>query len=224
VNRKTPMGCGPNVDQATTINLPSQGSPCRHALAGAACLDRAAISALIASRLSNRQPRANTSNGVTGYDKATLLREWALEALMLPSNRDHAHVDPTPSAPPITSSTPDKLTVALATHAGGLRAHHWWPRPPYCPNRHRQAEHPPSPCRPSPPSQPRAPRRRPPPRRGRRPTAPTGSTTAPATRLRAVSGPTTAAGRSAPRRRPRRARPRAPRRSRPLTPPPPSLR
>src|SRR5215211_8301891 len=40
------------------------------------------------------------------------------------------HVDPTPSAPPITPSAPDKVTVALATHAGGLRAHHWRPGRP----------------------------------------------------------------------------------------------
>jgi hypothetical protein len=38
-NRSHPMGCGPNVDQATTINLPSRGF---HAgmLGMGACLDR----------------------------------------------------------------------------------------------------------------------------------------------------------------------------------------
>jgi hypothetical protein len=40
------------------------------------------------------------------------------------------HVDPTPSAPPITASAPDQVTVALATHAGGLRAHHQRPGRP----------------------------------------------------------------------------------------------
>ena len=106
---------------------------------GAACLDRAAISALIASHLSNAPLRANAAKGVTGYDQATLLREWALEALMLPSNRDHAHVDPTPSAPPSTSSAPDQVTVALASAAGGLRAHH------RCPGRHGGLGHPAAP-------------------------------------------------------------------------------
>src|SRR5215203_5643983 len=47
------------------------------------------------------------------------------------------HVDPTPSAPPITASAPQttpsppaQVTVALATHAGGLRAHHQRPGRP----------------------------------------------------------------------------------------------
>src|SRR5215211_6797739 len=47
------------------------------------------------------------------------------------------HVDPTPSAPPITASAPpttpsapDQVTVALATHAGGLRAYHQRPGRP----------------------------------------------------------------------------------------------
>src|SRR5215216_2427678 len=47
------------------------------------------------------------------------------------------HVDPTPSAPPITASAPqttpsapDQVTVALATAAGGLRAHHQRPDRP----------------------------------------------------------------------------------------------
>jgi hypothetical protein len=39
-NRWVPIGCGPNVDQAMTINLPARGCPCRHAVAWAACLDR----------------------------------------------------------------------------------------------------------------------------------------------------------------------------------------
>jgi hypothetical protein len=41
-----------------------------------------------------------------------------------------AHVDPAPSAPPATPSAPDKVTVALATAAGGLRAHHRCPGRP----------------------------------------------------------------------------------------------
>src|SRR5215218_10263970 len=39
------------------------------------------------------------------------------------------HVDPTLSAPQNTSA-PDQVTVALATHAGGLRAHHRYPGRP----------------------------------------------------------------------------------------------
>src|ERR671910_2734777 len=39
------------------------------------------------------------------------------------------HVDPTPSAPQNTSA-PDKVTVALATAAGGLWAHHRCPGRP----------------------------------------------------------------------------------------------
>src|SRR5829696_6042147 len=50
-----------------------------------------------------------------------------MSALTLPSNRDHVHVDPTPSTPPLTPSAPAKVTVALATAAGGLRAHHRCP-------------------------------------------------------------------------------------------------
>src|SRR5829696_747600 len=46
------------------------------------------------------------------------------------SNRDMPHVDPTPSAPPITASAPHQVTVALATAAGGLRAHHQRPGRP----------------------------------------------------------------------------------------------
>src|SRR5215211_4138007 len=57
-----------------------------------------ALIALIASQLSNRQPRANTANGVTGYDQATLLQRWAVQAfLKMPStNRDHAMSTPPP--------------------------------------------------------------------------------------------------------------------------------
>jgi len=93
----------------------------------------------IASHLSNAPLRANAAKGVTGYDQATLLREWAVEALTLPSNRDHAHVDPTPSAPPSTPSAPGQVTVALATAAGGLRAHH------RCPGRRGGLGHPAAP-------------------------------------------------------------------------------
>src|SRR5829696_9915032 len=50
-----------------------------------------------------------------------------------------AHVDPTPSAPPSTASAPDQVTVALATAAGGLGAHH------RCPGRRGGLGHPAAP-------------------------------------------------------------------------------
>ena len=39
-----------------------------------------ALMALIAFHLSNAPLRPNTPNGVTGYDQATLLRAWAVQA------------------------------------------------------------------------------------------------------------------------------------------------
>src|SRR5215211_2483385 len=50
----------------------------------------------IASHLSNTPLRANAANGVTGYDQATLQREWAVKALKMKSNRDHAPCRPHP--------------------------------------------------------------------------------------------------------------------------------
>ena len=57
---------------------------------------RPRLCALIASQLSNAPLRPNAANGVTGYDQSTLLREWAVEALTLPSNQDHAPCRPHP--------------------------------------------------------------------------------------------------------------------------------
>jgi hypothetical protein len=50
---------------------------------------------LIASHLSNAPLRANAANGVTGYDQATLLREWAV-GLERKSNRDKGPCRPHP--------------------------------------------------------------------------------------------------------------------------------
>ena len=54
------------------------------------------LCALITSQLSNASLRPNAANSVTGYDQATLLKRWAVQALTLPSNRDHAPCRPHP--------------------------------------------------------------------------------------------------------------------------------
>jgi hypothetical protein len=130
-DRWVPMSCGPNVDQATTINVPARGCPSPHALACAACLDRLikvrpvdCFDRVLPVEPAAWGERGQRRNGIRPGNAPT---EWAVEALTLPSNRDHAHVDPTPSAPPITLSAPDKVTVAVEAHAGGLRAYHRCP-------------------------------------------------------------------------------------------------
>jgi hypothetical protein len=74
--------CGPSHDHQPAgprVSMPACFWHARHAWTGRPRFG--ALIALIASHLSNRQPRANTPNGVTGYGRATLLRKWAVEAL-----------------------------------------------------------------------------------------------------------------------------------------------
>jgi hypothetical protein len=99
------------------------------------------LGALIASQLSNPQPRAKAANGVTRYDQATVIPVGRVGLGKGRRTGTLPYADPAPRAPADGTSSapaevtppgtcrphppaPAKITVALEARAGGLRADH----------------------------------------------------------------------------------------------------